>query len=93
MKILKNAEQRNMVVDKAFYTSAELREKFNSHLFMFIDTTNFDVCYDYDMVWDDTQIRIFTEDLQEIKVIYDKEYREYRTVGITTDGEVIAIQL
>lgn len=85
MKVLKRAEQQNFVVDKSFYTEAELErlidfEYITPEYKIFPTTTN-------------DGYRVFASDLKEVKVVYNKEFGFYENIAVTKNGKEIHITL
>ena len=94
MKILKTAEQRNFEVDKEAYTVSEI---WNMVRLGTIFSFNSDFTHKiYDSVCDvsmgDTY-RIYADDCEKVKVIYNKEYGAYENIVVTKSGMKIRITL
>lgn len=93
MKIRKNAEQKNFIINKDYYTEGELvsmaREKI---IFCF------DELYNIRFITNNHQVegccfRIFADLCKEIKVVYNKTFGCYETVVITNNDQLIHICL
>lgn len=80
MKIRKTAEQKNVILNTLYYTLEEIKEMEKNHeiknLFPKDETDNY---------------RIFTDDLETIKVICKDGF--YTTVGIGKNGKKYYINL
>ena len=88
MKILKKAVQKNVVLAKENYTVDEINSMLNERKIFYFDEKNLVVCYDevsFFGKYDDTEFRIFTDKLIELKIILD-ENGHYKSVGIGKDG-------
>lgn len=94
MKIRKNAEQKNFEVDREYYNDFEIFEMIkNNDVFIFTnDFEEKEVENTWDIAPDDT-VRIYTDNCEEVKVIYSKEYGNYHTVAVTKSGKVINVRL
>lgn len=96
MKIRKNAEQKNVILNRDYYTQNELEMLLETKEIFFINKNN-RVSYDLsNMTYsekDDIVFRISTSDLEEIKVIYNKEYGSYETIAIGINGLTYHINL
>lgn len=77
MKILKNAHQNNFKVDTSFYSIEELDTLERGHII------DFSLCC----------YRVFTSNLKEVKVIYDRKYEMYCTVAVTNDDHQIYVMV
>lgn len=77
MKIRKRAEQQNVTLNKEYYIDKD-----------------FNQCYEPLKSWEieDTEFRIFTEDLEELKVALD-EYGHYTTVAVGKSGNTYYVNL
>ena len=84
MKILKRAEQKNIILNKEYYNIYQINSLLDQHIIFYIDS-NHNVCYDNVYMFGDVDFRIFTDDLNEIKVELD-EYKYYTTVAIHKNG-------
>lgn len=96
MKIRKYAEQRNVILARDYYTDYEINMLLETKEIFFI-TDSFKQSYDLeDVPYFDRkyiEFRIFTDDLEEIKVVYNKEYGHYETVAIGKNGLTYHINL
>ena len=93
MKIRKNAEQKNFIVNKDFYTRNELLSMARKKIIFCIDES-FNARYITDISEvEDTCFRIFTDMCKEVKVIYDKSFGYYTTVAITDNDMMIYVCL
>lgn len=93
MKIRKNAEQKNFIVDKDYYTKDELLTMAQKKI-IFCLIEFFDIRY----ITNIRQVkgccfRIFADMCKEVKVVYDKNSGCYETVVITDDDQLIHICL
>lgn len=80
MKILKKAEQKNLLVDRNEYTVDVLNALLRRHEIFYLK--DFEECYE-EVNWLDyknREYRVFTEKLDRIVVELD-EYGSYRTVA------------
>lgn len=93
MKILKKAEQKNVTINKDYYTSYEINVMLAKHEICYFDK-GFNNCYDAVSYWDikEETFRIFTDDLSEIKVALD-EYNCYTTVAIGKNGKIYYVNI
>lgn len=93
MKIRKNAEQKNFIVDKEYYTEYELLSMARDKIIFCIDES-FNARYITDIrEVEDSCFRIFTDMCKEVKVIYDKSFGCYSTVAITDNDKMIYVCL
>ena len=94
MKILKNARQKNVVVDTGFYTLDEINGYIDEHLFFTFDN-NYDESYSHvtNYMVKEREVRIFLDNVKELKVIYDREYECYITVAVLNDDKYIYVSL
>ena len=92
MKVLKNATQKNVLVDGRWYTVAEINELLDKHiLFKFDDY--FNESYEhikYSYIGD---VRLFLNKVKELKVIYNREMECYATVAVLNDDNYIYVSL
>ena len=95
MKIRKNAEQRNFIVNKDIYTLNELVE---------LCKLGYIVCYSTDSfnekkidsildIYGGDIFRIYASDCTNVKVIYNSKYGWYENVVVVKDGTQISIVL
>lgn len=93
MKIRKNAEQKNFVINKDFYTDDELLIMAREKNIFCIDEV-FDIRYITNVQQvKDSCFRIFTDMCKEVKVVYNKTFGYYETVVITNNDQLIHICL
>ncbi len=89
MKVLKSAEQKNIIIDTEMYTVPELLELFKYGCWYLY---NNEICQnedDYQWIYQTNklELRISTSALNEIKVVYDKEFGFYATVATLKNHE------
>ena len=93
MKIRKNAEQKNFIVCKDYYTEYELLSMARQKIIFCIDEL-YDIRYITDIRQvEDSCFRIFADMCKEVKVVYNKSYGCYETVVVTENDELIHICL
>ena len=93
MKILKKATQKNVLLNNAYYTLTEVNEMLVSKEIGYFDDELFvkhDALTRYE--FDNTQLRIFTDDIEELKVALD-EYGSYTTIAIGKNGKKYFVEL
>lgn len=93
MKILKKAEQKNVTVNKYYYTLKDANELLlNNKVFYFDD--NYNECKnELDTVtFEDTVLRIFTDNIDRLEVVLD-DYGMYTTVAYMKNGTRIYVEL
>lgn len=100
MKTLKRAEQRNVLLDRGYYTITDLRimaESGNISVFdlnfNYIPISELDFMYESDSSLDDCSLRVMLGDTTDIKVIYNKEFGKYENVVVMKDGSILHINL
>lgn len=93
MKIRKKAQQHNVVLNKDYYTQGELNMLLETREICYFDK-DFNECYAPLKSWEveETELRIFTENLEEIKVSLD-EYGYYTNVAVGKNGLTYYINL
>lgn len=93
MKIRKNAEQKNFVVNKYYYSDEELLSMARKKIIFCFDEV-YDIRYitNINQV-DDSCFRIFADMCKEVKVIYNNGSGCYDTVVITNANQLIYICL
>lgn len=79
MKVLRNANQRNVRIDESFYSKSELIQMEASGI---IDGKTLKDNY-----------ILYLNRVDELKVIYEKEFGFYCTVAILKDGRKIYVQI
>lgn len=85
MKVLKRAEQKNFTLATGMYTYGEIAELLNLHYICYFDD-NYNQIYKVDLFhWNVKDYRVFAEDIDEIKVVYNKEYGIYETIANMKD--------
>lgn len=94
MKILKTAEQSNFIIDTSYYTLKQINEMLCVHEVCYFDS-DYKQTYKPLETWevDETVVRIFADDINEIKVVYLKEYGHYKVVAIGKNGKTYYIDL
>ena len=94
MNVLKNAKQKNVVVSRDFYTIEEINKYLVSHVF-FTLTKKFEVSYEQvtSSILESREVRLFLNNVKELKVIYDREFQCYTNVAVLNDGTNIYIEL
>ena len=80
MKVLRRAEQRNVIVDKAWYTESQIN-MFKSADYCFILTN------------DNDNLRISLLYADKIEVVYDKNFGVYTNEVVMNDGKRIRVLL
>lgn len=88
MKIAKRATQKNVVLNRDQYLEREIDRMLRQERICWFDGNKQSCSMDYT---DDTQFRIFTENLTEIKIILEDGY--YETVAIGKDGEKYYVEI
>ena len=81
MKVSSRAEQKNVILNKNYYTDYSIRNMLDNHEICYFDD-DFDECYDY--FYGNEDLRIFLEKGDELKVELDGD--SYRTVLIKANG-------
>lgn len=92
MKTLKNARQKNVLVDGAWYTVDKINELLDKHI-LFTFNVDFKASYEHINYSDINNVRLFLNEVNELKVIYNKEIGCYATVAILNDGNYIYVRL
>lgn len=93
MKIAKRAEQKNIILNKDYYTPSEINLMLAAgEIFYF--TKDFNASYEPITNWefDEAVFRIYTDDLSEIKVVLD-EYKFYSTVAVGKNGKTYFVNI
>lgn len=93
MKVRKNGEQKNVIINNYMYNEAEIKRLLGLKIICWFDFSNKDNYKQYTYNGISETYRLFVNDLKEIKVIYHKEAGEYTTVGIDEKGTVYYITL
>lgn len=92
MKVLKSATQKNVLVDYNWYTVNEINEFLDKHILFTFDD-NFKESYEHVNYSDSKEVRLFLDNVKELKVIYDRVYECYTTVAVLNDGSHINVRL
>lgn len=93
MKILKKASQKNVILNKNYYTQGQINEMlYNKEIFYFDE--HFEPCYEQMLCYQiaSNDLRIFTENLSEIKVELDDIYH-YTNVAVGKNGKKYFVAL
>ena len=107
MKTLKRAEQKNVAIDTDMYSLAELKKIMNDfQCFFYIYNEEDGKCeyyhsgsaYEqmcgYCYQTDPHPVRLFiTDQVKELKVIYEYSYGYYQTVAVMKDNSMIYVKL
>lgn len=88
MKTLKKAEQKNVVLNMAFYTSDEVYNMLLAHEIFYINKS-YDICYSVDE-YNNEILRVNIETGSELKVVLDEGY--YTTV-LVQNGKKYFVEL
>ena len=92
MKTLKSAKQKNVLVDRVWYTVNEINELLDKHILFTFDN-DFNVCYEHINYCDIDNLRLSLNKVNELKVIYNKEIECYATVAVLNDGNYIYVRV
>ena len=92
MKVLKSATQKNVLVNYDWYTVNEINEFLDKHILFTFDD-NFNESYEHVNYSDIKGVRLFLNNVKELKVIYDRVYECYTTVAVLNDGNYINVRL
>ena len=93
MKVLKKAEQKNVILDKDFYTAKQLFDLLSSREIFFIDE-NIEVSFNPMRAFEDTEcFRVSLNEVNELKVVYNKEYGFYETVATMKNGKILHVTI
>lgn len=91
MKILKSAEQKNVGLIREFYTDEQINDFVEKGV---VADFAADIAkIDKNFVGSDNRYRIFTSNISELKVVYDKEYGIYVNIAVMKTGEKLYITL
>lgn len=94
MKVLKKATQQNILLNEEYYTLWEVEEMLLNKECFYISESNFNECYSYEEYCQTyRRLRIFTEHIEEIKVVYNKNFECYETVAIGKNGKTYHVEL
>lgn len=94
MKVLKSATQKNVILNRGFYTDHELTQMLRNEEIFYIDEDykiSFNPCHTY--INTTETYRVSLNDVSELKVVYNKIYEEYETVAIMKNGNIIHVEL
>lgn len=92
MKVLKSAEQKNVILNEGYYTGSQIREMLeNKEICFFVESLQ--ECYDFSKYWnnDEQRLHIFLAKGDEIKVELDDGL--YTNVLIKANGNKYFIKL
>lgn len=94
MKVLKRAEQKNVLVNCDYYTIDDINSYLDEHIF-FTFNEKLEVSYEHITLCplDDRTVRLFLEDVKELKVIYNMEFQCYTNVAVLDNGTNIYVEL
>ena len=94
MKTLKKAEQKNVLVNRDYYTIDEINDYLDEHIFF---TFNKKLGFSYEHITpyalEYRSVRLFLEDVKELKVIYNREFQCYTNVAVLNNGISIYVEL
>lgn len=94
MKIAKRAEQKNLIIAKEYYLERDIELLLETEEIFFLERNDkgyFEECHDISKITDETEFRIFTENLIEIKVVLEDGH--YKTVAIGKNGLTYHVEL
>ena len=92
MKVLKRATQKNVLVDSSWYRMSEINELLDKHILFTLDA-DFKESYEHINISNIDEVRLFLNNVKELKVIYNKEMERYATVAVLNDGNYIYVRL
>ena len=96
MKVLKNAEQKNVILDNDLYSWEELRHMLSTETIWYFDS-DFRPSYDSSLIyWNEyheKEFRVFLEDVEELKVVYNKEWGFYENIAVLKNGLKLHVKL
>ncbi|MBR3591255.1 MAG: hypothetical protein IKL46_00145 [Clostridia bacterium] len=94
MKVLKRAEQKNFIIDKDMYSKHDIENlMYQGFVFWFDENMGIRMDVVEGFKYDETVFRINAVNIDEIKVVYNKEYGFYETVAILYNGDMVHITL
>lgn len=96
MKVLKNAEQKNVILDNDFYSWQQLRDMLLQEKIWYFDSdlrTSYDSSLIYWNEYHEKEFRVYLDLVEEIKVVYNKEWGFYENVAILKDGTKLHVKL
>ncbi len=81
MKTLKKASQKNIKLNKSYYSENEIKTMLKNEVIFYLNNN-----FEYSNLWenDAVEFRIATDNLKEIKVVLEDGY--YTTVAIGLDN-------
>lgn len=90
MRILKNAEQANVIVNKDFYTLAQINDMLEKKIIFYFDESYNE---QHEELWtmNNVDLRVFTCNCKDIKVVCKDG--QYMNVVTTLDGLEIFVTL
>ena len=91
MKTLKSSKQRSFSIDMDMYTNEQYREMLENEEGIFYVGWGYDTTSDVEE-YDDEPLRINHSAVEEIKVIYNKQFDEYMNVVKTYTGNTYYVQ-
>lgn len=89
MRILKSAEQKNVTIDRSYLSNQEIYDLMLAKKIFFWQGYN--ECYNYFALSEIDELHIFTCNLKELKIIYDKEYECYQAIAVFPDGQFLRL--
>jgi hypothetical protein len=96
MKVLKNAGQKNVILDNDLYSWEQLRDMLNTETIWYFDS-DLRVSHDTSLIyWNEyreKEFRVFLEDVEELKVVYNKEWGFYETIAVLKNGIKLHVKL
>lgn len=92
MKTLKSSKQKSFAIDMDMYTNTQYIEMLDNEKGIFYVDYDFGTSGNSDE-YEDEPLRINHSAVEEVKVIYNKEFGEYMTVVKTTSGNTYYIVL
>lgn len=94
MKVLKRAEQKNVLVNRDYYTIAEINSYLDKHIF-FTFNEKLETSYEHitSYALENRTVRLFLEDVTELKVVYNREFQCYTNVAVLNNGTNIYVEL
>ena len=95
MKVLKKAAQKNILLNKDYYTLGQINKMLETKECFYFTPFDYEECYDFLHYYEleEISIRIFLECIEEIKVVYNKRFGNYETVAIGKNGKTYHVEL
>ena len=94
MKILKNASQRNVILNKEYYTRNDLIEMLDNKTIFFIDEDCEISCNTVHVFDNPNEVyRVSLNDVNELKVVYNREFECYENVAIMKNGAILHVEI